>query len=477
MRAFTFMASHFRVPVSPEPKGPPDIARPIPAPPQPRRPSKPSPWLTTGLCLVAGVAIALMIWMLANRESALGSGPASTLLRTAPATLGEFTKSLRIGGTVETLQYAAIRAPRLRGPRDSGSSQLTLAMLAEPGTVIPAGSVVAEFDLQWLVDHIKDRESVQTVEESNARKRESEIMILKETERQARLAARAEADKADLDVGTAEVRSKIEAEILRNVAHEARATWQQLEEEGQFMEIVHSADLRRQQLEVREEELHTERHLRDLERLRVKTPIPGMVVLEATFKDKGGGLYAQTKPGDQVYPGSLFMRIVDVSKMVVNASVNQVDAQTIGIGDRAVIELDAYPGEHFEGRVIDLGAVATSSSGGSKYSRGGPSSFLKQIPVRILIESKDDRILPDLSASADIQYSGPQSGVIVPREAIRSEPGADGVQFVHVADNGTYHRRLVQVQDINDTEALVSSGLNSGEEVLLEALPETRDKT
>ena len=469
------MATHFPAPATPEPKGPPDIARPIPAPPQPRRSLKPSPWLTTGLCVVAGVVTALMIWALSSRESAMTSGQGSAQLRTAAATFGEFTKSLRIGGTVQTLQYAAIRAPKLRGPRDSGSSQLTLAMLAEAGTVIPAGTVVAEFDLQWLVDHISDRESAQTVAESNARKRESEIAILEETERQARLAAKAEADKAALDVGTAEVRSKIEAEILRNVAHEATATWKQLEHEGQFLEIVHGADLRVEDLKVREEELHTERHLRDLERLQVKTPIPGMVVHEAMYK--GGGQYAQTKPGDQVYPGTLFMRSVDVSKMVIGASVNQVDAQTIRTGDKALIELDAYPGERFAGHVVDIGAVASASSGGSRYGRGGPNPFLNQIPVRILIESKDDRILPDLSASADILHSSPRSGVIVPREAIRSEPGADGRQFVHVAANGTYHKRPVQVQDINDTEALVASGLDSGEEVLLTTLPQDQDNT
>lgn len=64
----------------------------------------------------------------------------------------------------------------------------------------------------------------------------------------------------------------------------------------------------------------------------------------------------------------------------------------------------------------------------------------------------------------------------MPREAIRSEPGADGGSFVHVAEDGTYHKRPVRVQDFNDAEALVSSGLNSGEEVLLTALPENRDK-
>ena len=333
------MASHFPVPLTPEPQGPPEIARPVPAPVRPHRPPKSSRWLTTGLCVVAGIVIALVLSVASSRESATTSGSLPGQLPTAISTFGEFTKSLRIGGTVETLRYAAIRAPKLRGPRDSGSSLLTLATLAEPGTVLPAGAVVAEFESQWLVDHIKDRESVQTVVESNARKREAQIMIQKETRRQSRLAAKARIHKAELDVSTSAVRSRIEGEILRNVAHEARAKWQQKVREAQFMEIVYGADLRREQLKVRDQELHVERHLRDLERLQVKTPIAGMVVLEAAYK--GSGRYAQTKPGDRVYPGSLFMRIVDVPEMAVNAIVNQVDAQTIRIGHDAVIELDA----------------------------------------------------------------------------------------------------------------------------------------
>ncbi len=427
----------------------------------------------TGLCVVAGIVIASMIWALSSRESALTSGQGSTQLRTAAATIGEFTKSLRIGGTVETLRYAAIKVPKLRGPGNADKAAFTLATLAEPGIVVPAGSVVAEFELPWLLNWISSRKFVQAVAESNARKREAEIAIRKETKRQSRLAAKARARKADLDVSTAAVRSKLEGEILRNVADEARTIWQQKERERQFMEIVHGVDLRREHLKVREAELQVERVLHDLERLQVKTPIAGMVVLEATYKAGSAGLYAQTRSGDRLHPGSLFMRIVDVSEMIVNARVNQVDAQTLGIGDKAVIELDAYPGERFEGRVVEIGAVA----GSGKYSHGGRSQYRKQLPVRILIESKDDRILPDLSASVEVIYSGRQLGVIVPREAIQSEPGADGGSFVHVVEDGTYHKRPIRVQDFNNTEALVSSGLDSGEEVLLTALPENRDKT
>ena len=453
---------------SPEPVGPPDIARPIPVPPRTRQPTEPNPWLTTGLCIVAGIVIASVIWALGSRESAQTFVQGSAQLRTAAATFGELTKSLRIGGTVETLRYVAIKTPKLRGPGNADRAAFTLATLAEHGVVVPAGSVVAEFELPWLLNHIRSTELVQAVAESNARKRESQIAIRKETEQQLRFAAEAQARMAELDVRTAAVRSKIEGEILRNVAAEARAIWKQKEWERQFMEIVHDVDLRKAQLTVREAELHVERHLHDLERLRMKAPIGGMVVLEPTYKAGSYGRFAQTSPGDRISPGTLFMRIVDLSQMIVNASVNQVDAQTIGIGDKAFIELDAYPGERFEGRVVDFGAVA----GSGRFGRGGLNSFVKRIPARILIESKDDRILPGLSASVDVVYSRPQSGVLVPREAFQSEPGADGGSFVYVAGDETYHKRPVRVQDFNDTEVLVSAGLDSGEDVLLTAVPE-----
>ena len=416
--------------------------------------------------MIAAAATALAVWLASGSGGTTSSGQPTIQMRTAVAESGELVKALRLGGTVETLHFAAIRTPKMRGPRDSGRADLTLAKLAEPGTIVPAGTVIAEFELRWLEDHIEDRESVRVQVHSNMVKRKSEILILKETERQARLNAKAEYDKAVLDLRTAEVRSEIEAEVLRNLANEMQATWKQLEHEGTLMERVHAADIEGEKLKVKVEDLHVGRHERDYERLRVQTPIPGMVVLETMFNKSGQ--FAQVKPGDQVYPGALFMRIVDVSKMVVSATVNQVDAQLIRLGSRAEVELDAYPGERFSGRVVDMGAVASSNGGGEKFSRGGIGAFIKRIPVRVLIEDSDERILPDLSASADVVISTGQSGVLVPREAVRTDPDREGAEFVVLVDEeGSYRKQAVTVLDASDTHALIGSGLQAREEVLL----------
>ena len=449
----------------------PDIEQrpqPVAAPSPPRQPRKPGARLTLGLCLVASMVTAATMWVLANRGVNIpSSSGVSSQVRLGVATGGELLKSLRVGGTIEALNFAAIRVPQMRGPRDFGRADLTLMGLAEAGSIVEAGAVVAEFELKRLKDYIEDRASIVIAARSLLKKRESEVLIRKETERQARVSAKAEFEKALLDLRTAEIRSEIEAEVLKNVSEEARATWGQLEDEGRIKERIHAADIRSRELFVRKYELHLERHERDLVRLQVKAPIQGMIVRESLFNKSGQ--FAQAEEGDQIYPGAIFMRIVDVSQMVVNATVNQVDAQSIRIGDEAVVELDAYPGEQFSGRVISVGAIASAVSSGSTFVRGSNSAFVKHIPMRVLIEDHDERILPDLSSSVDVRASHRPTGLLVPREALRNSDGV-GSTYVYVHRDGQFLRRDVHVEDVSDTEAIIGAGLRAGEEILLNGL-------
>ena len=385
--------------------------------------------------------------------------------RTAVAATGELVKSLRIGGTVGTLRSAAIQAPELRGSHVVGWAALTLVRLADAGSIVEAGDVVAEFDLRSLEDHIAEVESYVTQANASLRKRRSEMRILQGVWSQERLRARAESAKAVLDLPTAEVLSAIEAESLRMVAAVARARGKQQEEEKRLRALALAADLRYFELWIRMEQLHVERHRQDYKRLHVKTPLGGMVIRETIYNRSGE--FAQVEAGDRINSGAVFMHIVDTSQMVVLATLNQVDAQTIRVGNRAVVELDAYPGLRFSGHVADMAALASARRG----SRSAGRNFIRHIPVRILIEDKDKRILPGLSASADVKVSMEQRGVLVPKKALRYEAGQQVGAFVRVGEGGEHRKRRIAVQGLSDTEALIRSGLEPDEQLLLKRLP------
>jgi multidrug resistance efflux pump len=395
--------------------------------------------------------------------------PPGAAIPTATVVVGEFERSLRAGGTISAQRFATIRAPRMEGGgRDAGrsSNSLTLTNLAEPGSMVQPGAVVASFEVQWLEDHLDDRRSVLTQARADVQKKRSEIMIALETEQQALRTAKAAWDKALLDLRTAEVRSDIEREILKLAAEEAEAAYQQLQKEVELQKISHEADLRSVEILVEKDRLHVERHENDLRRTNTTTPVGGLVVLESI--SRGQGQFDQVQTGDEVNPGTLFMRVVDLSKMIVSGSLNQVDSQLVKIGQRAQIRLDAYPDLVLDGRVVSIGALAASGSPGQGWNRPGRDDYVKRVSLEIAIQGEDPRVIPDLSASAEILIDEQSDRVLVPRSALRQK---DGKLVVDVRSGGRFTEREVEIGATNPTHAVVLKGLEAGEEVALQRAP------
>lgn len=377
---------------------------------------------------------------------------------------GRFESRLRAGGTVGAVNFAMIRAPRMRGGRDrGGGGSLTIQSLAEPGTIVQRGEVVASFEARRTADIMDDYESRLAQTKRRTASNKASLMISSETLRQNLLKAQSDVRKAALDLRTAEVKSQIQAEILALQTDQHRATAKQLEHEVQLTAIADAAYTRSLEIDVEKDSRRLERTASDLEKMNLRTPVSGLVVIESMFRRDST---AQTSAGDQVNPGSYFMRIVDLSKMAVYASINQADAQLVEIGSPAEVRLDAYPDAVFEGRVASIGAVAAAvgSSGGGRGPRGGSRSsggqWVKQVAVEIEVLNEDDRIKPDLSASADILIAAADDAVVVPRAAVGTL--ADG-PVVWVQQGERFDERPVEIGMQSDTEVTVLSGLSAGE--------------
>jgi multidrug efflux pump subunit AcrA (membrane-fusion protein) len=430
---------------SPEPSPAPRL---VPAPA--RRP--PSRWKLPLLLAGAGVLGGALYLLLHEGQKTDTSGTA-TITHTAPVTAAPLERVVRISGQTSARRFVTVMVPVFAGP-DSGRD-LSLMKVAKAGSFVKKGDLVAEFDPQALRDHIDDLDDLVQQSENDVEKKRADQEVSWETLQQSLRVAKADLDKARLDMKAAEVKTDIERELLKLTADEAEAAYKELLKDVANQKASDRAELRMLEITAARHKLHRGNHVRDLKRFTMRAPMDGLVVMLQTWR---GGEMRQIQEGDQVYPGQQFMKIVDPSSMQLEASVSQADSSQFRVGQPATIGLDAFPGVEFKGRIYSIGALAVKGIWETYY--------IRNIPVRILIEGRDDRLIPDLSAWAHVPVDRQEKALVVPAEAVRAEAG---LNVVFVKNGGRFEKRPVEVGLRTPTQVALLSGVRPGEVVALGA--------
>jgi HlyD family secretion protein len=126
------------------------------------------------------------------------------------------------------------------------------------------------------------------------------------------------------------------------------------------------------------------------DKMRVMSPIDGMVVLKSTWKN---GTMGEVQEGEEVRSGLGIMEVIDSSAMQVRARVNQADVSALRVGQPARITLDSYPGRAFTGKLEQLSQIGTIST---------MSNRVRTFLAVFSIEGSDPHLMPDLAAAIDM---------------------------------------------------------------------------
>ena len=395
------------------------------------------------------------------------AGPVPTM----EVTRGEMTSKLRVGGTISASRSSAVVAPRLQGrPGGGGRFRLTLLAMAKPGSMVEKGEIVAEFDRQTQQQTIDDRHAEVVQAQAQIDKNAAELAIAMETTQQQLRSARAEWDKAMLDLRTGEVRSRIEAEILKLNVEETEAAYRQLQKEVKLLETAHAAKRRALEIARDQKKIDETRARINTDKMVLRAGISGMVVMQTIFR--GGGQFSQVQEGDEVNSGAFFMQIVDTSSMILNGQLNQVDSQLVRAGRQAEIRLDAYPDKVWPGRVTAVGAIAGAGGGGMRLPRAMTrAEYVRSVPVTFAIDARAPEIIPDLSGSADILLEQHSDVITVPREAVHWDESGEEIVFVRKPGGPDFEARRIETGAQDNVTTVVTAGLDPGEEIALRRPP------
>jgi multidrug efflux pump subunit AcrA (membrane-fusion protein) len=337
----------------------------------------------------------------------------------------------------------------MMGP-DAGRG-LLLRYIAKSGSPVKAGEVIARIDDQAIRDHADDVQAMVQQADDTIKRRRADQSIELENWRQSILAAKAVWDKAKLDYSARDIRTEIDREILKLDMDEAEAGYRNLVTGLEITQKKFLSQMALLQSQKERQVRHHNRHVRDAENFTIHAPIDGLLVLNTIYR---GGDFAQVQEGDQLSPGQPFAKVVDIRTMQLESSVNQSESQAVRIGQTARVHLDAFPQLEFTGKVLSIGALGVSS-GTSAY-------WVRRVPLQILIQGSDPQLIPDLSASADLQLHTPQPGVLVPLEALGFSPEGPTVE---IRQGAGWKAIPVNVASRTNTTAVVTSGLRAGDEI------------
>jgi multidrug efflux pump subunit AcrA (membrane-fusion protein) len=394
--------------------------------------------------LAAGVVVisGLVFWWSRTAGADPGQASVNAGQRTATVEPRDFVRTLRLHGTTAAMDSFPITVPRMGGQQ--GFQPLIITRLAAAGSRVKAGDLLVEFDRQNQIRNALDRRAEYLDLEEQIKKKIAEQDAARAKDQTDLTQAHNEVEKSRLEIRRNEVISRIDAEKNTQRLEESEAKLRQLEATAELKRTAYAADLRI--LEIRRDRARRAMQFAEgnSERMAVKTPIDGLVVINSIWK---GGSTGEVLEGDEVRPGMPIMQVVNPNSMEVRARVNQADVPFLKPGQPAEFRLDAFPALVFKGRLERISAMGAAS---------GMNEYVRHFAAVFSVEGSDARLLPDLAVAVDAELERIPNALVVPHDAVITE---DGKTFVRVRRGKAWEKRAVKVIAENDVECALESGV------------------
>lgn len=162
---------------------------------------------------------------------------------------------------------------------------------------------------------------------------------------------------------------------------------------------------------------------------------------------------ADPRVGDQVSPGTSGFRIDNLSHLLVDVQVSEVDINSVQLNQPVVITFDAVPGKDYQGKVTAVASVGSSVQGVVNFT------------VTVQLDNVDAEVKPGMTAAVTITVKQLDSVILVPNRAVRL---VNNQRVVYVLRNGQTTETPITLGATADTFSEVLSGdLKEGDQVIL----------
>jgi RND family efflux transporter MFP subunit len=192
----------------------------------------------------------------------------------------------------------------------------------------------------------------------------------------------------------------------------------------------------------------------------ITAPQDGLVIYyvpEGARANNPMGLVAQ---GEPVREGQLLLRVCDLKRMTVSVRIDKAVIERVRAGQRATVNVDAFPSRPLTGKVTHVASVADTQS----VFRDDRVVYR----VRLALTGDLPGLKPGMSAAVRIVTAERRNVVQVPAQAVL-DSGKD--RFCYVKTARGVEERLVATGASNNVVVEIAEGLQAGEQVVRDLRP------
>lgn len=388
------------------------------------------------LCMAAGLTIST--GCSGAVQGANGTGSAGTDGQEYSTELvirrGDFRQTLLLSGELRAVSGFPVLVP------DLPEWETTIRWLIDDGSEVVAGDRLVELDTAQIASQLEDKESARQQKINELASQEAEVakdLAEKEFEVER---ARIELERATIDADIPEdVQSRRQFQESQLALEQARVAHEKAVADLAAAREAGAAQLEVLNIELAQAEREVAEAERAIETMVLEAPRDGIVVVSENWRED-----RKFQAGDMVWVGFPVLEIPDLSAMMVEARLSDVDDGKIGRGMRALCTLDTYPESPVNGTITEISPVAHEA---------GRRSMQRYFRVAVNLDSSDpDLMRPGMSVKVEVETTSLTDVVLAPREAIAFED--DGV-FVVLEGGG---REAVQLGPCNVLECVLEDG-------------------
>ncbi|MCE7031404.1 efflux RND transporter periplasmic adaptor subunit [Lysobacter sp. GX 14042] len=198
----------------------------------------------------------------------------------------------------------------------------------------------------------------------------------------------------------------------------------------------------------------------DLENARAANRLAQLEVSYANVTSPISGVVAQVTPkhGNFVQINTPIVRVVDTSRLEATLNVPERELATLRAGQPVTLQVDALPGQDFEGRIDRISPVVDAGSGTFR--------------VIAAFEGRE-RLQPGMFGRLRIDYDQRADALVVPRAALVDAQGVKAE--VLVVDDGIAVRTPVELGYVDGAWVEVREGVAPGARVVVAGKAAVRD--